>query len=503
MKRHATFLGALFFISLLIRGLVFTTYLSKDDNYWQIDSPHYHEVAKELAEGKGVSNADGSPHFYRLPGYPYFLSFWYQIFGSQKSTALWAQVVLASCIPILIFLLSLTLFPGSIIGAKAGSLYSAMHIGLVLYAGFFMTESLFILLFLWFSLLFMGSVHLWWCEPLKVKGRKKSATFEEAYVYGFCPEPACEGQPFIEFTMNMKVKAGQPPFDAHIWRIFFSGIVLGLASLVRPVGQYVIVLAAVLVVLSNASLVEKIRRSIVLVGAWLIVVVPWLLRNFVLTGHIFFHTLPGEHFLYLSAARVAMQVDGIDYKQAKQRLTHEARDRIKQEEKRIGRSLKEIERSRSMTKLARTYFIAHPFISCKVWLTDMLRASLSLYSSEIRFLESGREKVDYFAKERTIWSLFYRYLNPAGVAWWVRVLIWGEIILFFLLLLGFFFGLSMVLFRWVPVVSCRWLICLPYMGLFIVLALAGGYARMRLPVEPFLIILSASFWSAMAIAKRT
>jgi hypothetical protein len=35
---------------------------------------------------------------------------------------------------------------------------------------------------------------------------------------------------------------------------------------------------------------------------------------------------------------------------------------------------------------------------------------------------------------------------------------------------------------------------IPIMILFIVLALAGGYARMRLPIEPLLIIFSLSGW---------
>ena len=44
---------------------------------------------------------------------------------------------------------------------------------------------------------------------------------------------------------------------------------------------------------------------------------PWILRNFLLTGFLFFHTLPGIHFLIYTAAYIKSDVEGIEYFDAK------------------------------------------------------------------------------------------------------------------------------------------------------------------------------------------
>jgi hypothetical protein len=59
---------------------------------------------------------------------------------------------------------------------------------------------------------------------------------------------------------------------------------------------------------------------------------------------------------------------------------------------------------------------------------------------------------------------------------------------FFYVLWGFFFP---------PVLwsdLCSWARIIPYTKLFIIIALAGGYARIRLPIEPLLIILAIYGW---------
>jgi hypothetical protein len=72
------------------------------------------------------------------------------------------------------------------------------------------------------------------------------------------------------------------------------------------------------------------------------------------------------------------------------------------------------------------------------------------------------------------------------------------------MLLGFFLGFMRIIFRCITtwkkdinkIELCAWFRCLTFATFFIVIGLAGGYARMRLPAEPFLIILSMSFWAS-------
>ena len=159
LGKQKYFLVGLFLFSFLIRALVFQCYLSKQKNYWQVDSNTYHHIAVSLAGGQGISVHD-QPNFYRLPGYSVFLALYYKLFGVDTKNVLWLQVFLASFIPLLIFFLSLVLFPSCLVLAKIASFYSAIHLGLVLYSGFFMTESLFLIFLLLFSILFFASNHL-------------------------------------------------------------------------------------------------------------------------------------------------------------------------------------------------------------------------------------------------------------------------------------------------------------------------------------------------------
>jgi hypothetical protein len=114
-----------------------------------------------------------------------------------------------------------------------------------------------------------------------------------------------------------------------------------------------------------------------------------------------------------------------------------------------------------------------------------------LYSAELVYLDSGRTGIDYFAKGRTLWSMFSRFIFPNVKNKWLIPLIYLEILLFFFILVGFVFGFIQ---SFSGVHLYIWLHVLPFIALFIVIGLSGGYNRMRLPIEPFLIILSLHWW---------
>lgn len=450
VKNNTLFLAILFIVSLCIRAGVYQCYLSQNENYWQVDSSTYHLVAQGIAEGKGISLPTGESNFYRLPGYPFFIAFFYKFFAASPRDMLWVQVFLGACIPLLIFFLSLTLFPQQILLARLASGYSAFHLGLVLYSGFYMTETLFLVFFLLFGIFFFRQ-------------------------------------------RNYKDVA-------------LAGLFLGLASLVRPVGHYLIVLAMLMLLCTSDTLHQRIKRIGALCIPWFLVVLPWLLRNYLLLGHIFFHTLPGGHFLYLSASRVAMNAYGCSYQEGRTLLSAEVKELIAQEEHATGKKLNEIERCYAHEKIAKKYFCTYPLTTVKIWITDMLRTCLSLYSAELLYLESGRKEIQYFDNERTVWSVFARYLFPPVDSLVLKIIVWAEIIFFLFILVGFFGGLVMLTLQsvantvsWHDIYS--WVSVLPFMALFVVIALAGGYARMRLPLEPFLIILSFYFYST--IIRRT
>ncbi|MFA6526831.1 MAG: hypothetical protein WCT20_00195 [Candidatus Babeliales bacterium] len=478
------FLALLFTCALIIRTCIFSCYLGNDNRFWQVDSNTYHVIGTEMARGNGYSLPGGQPAFYRLPGYPFFISLCYKLFGHEKQNVLWAQIVIASFIPILVFLLSLTLFPGYLQLAKISSLISACHLGLVLYSGFFMSESLFIFFFLLFAIFFFS--HL---DSVKLPFNKSFLRKQESS-HLFFWIPASAGMTQKKTWLLTKSSLTNLP-------LFLAGVFLGCASLIRPVGHYLIVVAIVLLLFQYKALYKKIYDACTLTIGWAIPVSFLLVRNYLLLGSLFFHTLPGGHFLYLSAARVAMHPHHCSYQEARKILHTEVEASLQMAEKAKGSALNEIERCIIHEKLACSYFISYPLITLRYWITDMLRAMFSLYSAELLYLSSGRKEVDYFAKDRTTWSMFKRYLVPETDNPLLRFIIWGEILLFLFMLLGFGYGFVHMLFWGAAETRCTWFKVLPFMMLFIVISLAGGYARMRLPIEPFLIIFSIYGWSSL------
>ncbi len=523
--------------SFLIRSFIFNSYLSKNNNYWQVDSNTYHKIAKSISSGHGYS-VNGKQNFYRLPGYPMFLASFYKLFGVDTKNVLWFQILLGSLIPVLIFLLSLILFPKSLVLAKLSSLYSAIQIGLVLYSGFFMSETLFIFLFIFFLIFYFYKG-----TRSRIKSGMTNAESEHYLVntkYGLNESniglgtgsinsavgtviPACPSKPMAK---TGDYDPGSPSCTSKFQRssssafknLFVAGIFLGLAGLVRPVGHYLLFLSVILIFLNNLNfknnkislvipgligdpdikkkLKLNIKKSLFLTLGFIIVVSPWLVRNYVAQGQVFFHTLPGGHFLNFAAARSAMLEEGCSYDKTKEILRKKVSLLAQEKKNELGRDLNEIEYCNLQFDLAFKYFKKYPFITIKNFLIDIFRTSFSLYSAEILYLENNRQSIDYFSNKRTVWDLLKRYLIPPTKNIYLKLLVYFEIVLFLFILLGVFGSFLVYLFCYSGfVLESKFFSMFAFISFFLVIGLAGGYARMRLPIEPLLILVSFGFYT--------
>ena len=103
-KKNKHFLLLLLLASFGIQALFFHVFFKKEkDHFIPKDSAEYHAVALQIVKGNGISNANGSPSFYRVPGYSLFLALCYWLCDSNITKTIWMQIFLASCIPILMF----------------------------------------------------------------------------------------------------------------------------------------------------------------------------------------------------------------------------------------------------------------------------------------------------------------------------------------------------------------------------------------------------------------
>lgn len=81
-----------FLLGLVARlGAVHTLHLYKDPS----DASSYHQIAETLASGLGFL-LEGQPTAYRTPGFPFFLSVVYRLFGISVEHGLFAQAVLGA-----------------------------------------------------------------------------------------------------------------------------------------------------------------------------------------------------------------------------------------------------------------------------------------------------------------------------------------------------------------------------------------------------------------------
>jgi len=468
--QNKKFLIFLFFLSLLVRALFFGCYLREDDRcIIGFDGEQYQNVAEHILHGNGIAQAPGEPNFYRLPGYPLFLACCYKILGidltpqSAKTShdaamrrpglckiaenVLWLQLILASFIPVLIFWLSLVLFPSILWLARCAGLWSAMHVGFVLYAGMLASESLFMIFFLLFCGLFFSQFR-WW------------------------------------FQNHIRMSKG-------MW--FATGIMLGCASLVRAVGHYTMVILLAMLLLSVFAMREKIIAMGCLIIGWLSIVGWWLVRNYLLTGFLFFHTLPGLHFLQYPAVHAVMGYANFGdetYFTTKKQLIAEWQALIYQQLIEGKKDLNEYEKYAIAERLAFSHIAKRPWVALKNACVQMAKTCCTMYSSLLLYVPAGT----VYEEGTSLWFKIKLYLFPKTNEAWLEWLIYWEILYSFFMFLGFVaFLTSLVIEKTYRVIA---LTTFPLIGLFIVITLGYGCARLRMPVEPFLMIFSLLGWQS-------
>ncbi|MDO8555215.1 MAG: glycosyltransferase family 39 protein [bacterium] len=114
---------------------------------------HYLPLAKNLATGNGFTLDGVNTYAYKAPGYPLFLAFFYKIFGVFWP-AIVAQIILSALLSVLIFKIGEKVGFGKKISFIAGVLTAtAPH--LIYYGNFFVTEALFAFLLLFGILYFI------------------------------------------------------------------------------------------------------------------------------------------------------------------------------------------------------------------------------------------------------------------------------------------------------------------------------------------------------------
>jgi hypothetical protein len=443
LKKEKGFLFFVFILSFILRVIFFQVFLVKNNGFFVCsDSSQYNNVALKIAQGKGIVDQDEKPTTFRVPGYSLFLAFFYKLFKNYSRAVLLIQIFLSSFIPVLLFLLSLVFFPKNVVLAKLSSIFMALNIGSILHSGLIMSDSL----FLFFFIIFLIS-----------------------FFYGF----NCF---FIQKRKNNIVPIKQ---------YSFAGLILGILSLIRPVGQFLIIVSLILIFFSNQILKNKIKLSLIFFAMWFFVVGGWLFRNYILTGNVIFHSMSGYHFLTYFAAEVETKNENIYYSEAKNNLLKEWNDFCDK-----NSVSSEVYKDKVASEIALKYLLKNKIQTLKHAFVNVFKTLFSLNSSYLLFCVV-KDFPDY-SNNTSMFKKIKRFLVPKTDNKFLIFIIYLEIIFLFFTLLGFLLNIFFSIFD--QVLFCNNLKILPIIGLLIALTLGSGVARLRLPVEPLMIIFAANFY---------
>lgn len=468
----------LYFCTLLVRALVFGFFVQHEQRYWQSDSEDYHYCARGI-DGHNFMVFRGQPLFWRTPGFPLLLASFYWLFGATDNFAdnykvhtifIWFQIVLTSCIPILLFFLAYSL-TGNLIIAWLAAWIAVFHVGFVLASCYVLSDAIALIFFILFLLFFYKSF------VLMYEG-KLSSFDQERYLKNSC----------------------------------YAALFLALYTWIRPNGQFVLVVALCLLLVGGCCLSEKIKKMGLFLVVFLLLISPWCFRNHRLTGHWFYCSMSGPVLQAFTLPKVMRHVTGKDLRECFAYYMSKATQELDNEWRRVQSISPHLYVSRELVckKFAHPLIFAHPLVFMYEWFKEVIKTTFDLYSSQIVYMLRKEHKWDPLEEHLSEKIMLCLYGQP--MSWLLRVLMWFEFIFSFLVWIGIFAGLwafllwpikqRFVVDEVIKKNAFLWLKGGFMIGSLLVMTGGFGYARLRLPIDPLLIILSLVFWYWFIIQKK-
>ncbi|MGE0009720.1 MAG: hypothetical protein AB7F19_04195 [Candidatus Babeliales bacterium] len=461
-------LSVLFLLAFTLRALVFYTYTQHEMRYQQPDTMDYHNSTICMYIGNGMTRPDnGQPIFWRTPGYSAYLLPFYAWFKPRSGTfqgnengikaALWAQVFLSSFTPVLLFFLALVLTGVLGLSWLVGFIF-AVHPGFVLASGFLLTEALSVLFFFIFLIFFYRGYRMW--------------------------GEGVDTQTYLDLVI--------------------AALSLGIYTWMRPMGQFVGLIALLILVLSSSSLLYKSKKCAVFILILLSILAPWIVRNYRWTGHAFFWPGSGTYLACFNVPKLKRHLTGKSLKECWQETMHEMSIEIRKAQRQLSLEKPGYFVSQELVsgKHMWPWIFAHPWLAFRDWMQEVCKTTFDLYSYQLVSLYAGTFKADPMEEFLTEKMAACLYAHP--LPWYTRAIVWIEffwsIFLWIGLWLGFFFFLVQSIWRKLAVTDYLKKMFFLWIktGLLIgaVLCMTGGfgYARLRMPVEPLMVILSLTWW---------
>ena len=446
----------------LVRAICMLFLIQPHGFYKQADSGDYHNSAMSIATGHGMHRPDThEPIFWRTPGYPPYLALFYKLCGIKgwqfeknsvaQCSSIWLQIIVSSFIPIILLYLALLLTQAFPIALAVGWI-SVFHPGLVLGSTFLLTEGL-ALIFFYLFLLFLYRLLL------------KEESSALASIVG-------------------------------------AAISLSVYTWMRPMGEFIGFFATfLLLIAATGNFKKRVKKSLLFGLFFLCSLSPWYVRNYQLTGEWFFCPTIGTYLNCFSVPKILRRTLDRPIEECHKiaqrdaaRATHYERIRRKETGKHVSNNV--------CKHVAYPIIMSNPFYFMYDWIAETIKTTLDLYSYQlIPMIDDSYwyDPIEEYLPEK-ITACLWAHQMP----WYGRVVCWAEFLCMLLLWIGLLGGLWLFVIRtlinkknlmeWTVRMQKVWLTTIPLIGIIIGMTGGFGYARLRLPAEPLMIILSLTFW---------
>jgi len=407
------------------------------------DQRGYHQLAINLMEHHEFTFKAGLPPIaLRTPGYPLFIAIIYKIFGLHPWIVIVVQILLDSLTALIIFFSIRNLLNDKI--GFIGALIYAVDPHLILHSNSYYSETL----FLFFLALFLFHIILFYNSS------------------------------------NHKIK-----------EIIYSGVFLGLATLVKPASAYLPLILSIFLLLSlRKKFWERLRYSILILLAYLLIISPWLIRNQITYGSLFLSNSGEYNLLAINITPMEIPKRKLPQHVVEYQLRAEADSLMLAEGKVPFYNNKPNDYWEELTiqidynkteywkRIAIKYIKKEPLEFLKFYVIGITHSLFNLGSKEFAYyLNFTQEPSSLNIKtEQNLFNLFKKFFSEKPLS----EIFLGMIIFIYLLItyLCGIIGLAKTKEMENKTIPILLIIITTY---FLLIAGAGGLARFKLPAIPF------------------
>lgn len=455
--------GALYCAAFLVRAAAMIFLIQPHGFFKQADSTDYHNCAVSIAVGNGMHRIDTQePIFWRTPGYPPYLAFFYKLCGMRsprfednttaQTISIWMQIALSCTIPIILFYLAGILTQTTAI-ASILAWIAVLHPGLVLASTYLLTEGLALIFFYLFLMCFFYAI---------LSERKK-----------------------ISFLS-----------------LLGAAFSLGIYTWMRPMGEFIGLFSFFLLcVASYGSWTQKTARGLLFAFLFFGSLLPWYTRNYQLTSEWFFCPTIGTYLNCFSVPKILRRTLNKPIEECLKisqinagRATHQERLRLRGTGLHVSNNV--------CKQVAYPVIKSHPWFFLYDWIAETIKTTFDLYTYQLIPMINGSywyDPIEEYLPEK-ISACLWAHEMP----WHGRIICWIEFLFSLLLWIGLLGGFWIFVVRAFitktpntpydhSLLKVR-VVSIVMIGITIGMTGGFGYARLRLPAEPLMLILSLTFW---------